>query len=100
MIGESSCFGFSLISTEGLSGHRAEPVKRLTLYVVTSKPILAGNFTKNPVTKHLKYAPFPKLLNADQVSENGIFITNYYSKMVEKFNLLESALTAFHDELR
>jgi CDP-6-deoxy-D-xylo-4-hexulose-3-dehydrase len=46
-IGERSWFGFSLILTAGLSGHRAEMTERLTLREIASRPTLTGNFTKD-----------------------------------------------------
>jgi CDP-6-deoxy-D-xylo-4-hexulose-3-dehydrase len=95
-IGESSWFGFSLILTETLSGRRSELVEILTKYGIASRPIVAGNFTRNPVMRHLKHTPLPALPNADQVHENGLFIGNHHYEMIEEFNLLESVLREFH----
>jgi len=58
---------------------------------------VAGNFTRNPVMRHLKHTPLPALPNADQVHENGLFIGNHHYEMIEEFNLLESALREFHE---
>ena len=99
-IGESSWFGFSLILTEGTSGHRSKLVDILTSHGIASRPIVAGNFTRNPVMQHLKHVPVPDLPNADQVHENGLFIGNHHYKMVEEFDLLETALKTFLKELR
>ena len=99
-IGESSWFGFSLILTKTLAGRRPELVEILTKHGIASRPIVAGNFTRNPVMKHLTHAPLPKLPNADKVHENGLFIGNHHYKMEEEFNLLANALASFHDELR
>ena len=95
-IGESSWFGFSLILTEGTSGHRSKLVDILTSHGIASRPIVAGNFTRNPVMRHLKHASIPDLPNADQVQENGLFIGNHHYEMAEEFNLLETALMEFH----
>jgi CDP-6-deoxy-D-xylo-4-hexulose-3-dehydrase len=95
-IGESSWFGFSLILTKTLAGRRAELVEILTNHGIASRPIVAGNFTRNPVMRHLKHTPLPDLPNADQVHENGLFIGNHHYEMIEEFNLLESALREFH----
>jgi hypothetical protein len=40
------------------------------------------------------------LPNADQVHENGLFIGNHHYKMIEEFDLLETALKTFLKELR
>jgi CDP-6-deoxy-D-xylo-4-hexulose-3-dehydrase len=95
-IGESSWFGFSLILTEGTSGHRSKLIDILTSHGIASTPIVAGNFTRNPVMRHLKHASIPDLPNADQVQENGLFIGNHHYEMAEEFNLLETALMEFH----
>jgi CDP-6-deoxy-D-xylo-4-hexulose-3-dehydrase len=95
-IGESSWFGFSLILANTLAGRRSELVEILTKYGIASRPIVAGNFTRNPVMRHLKHTPLPALPNADQVHENGLFIGNHHYEMIEEFNLLESALREFH----
>jgi len=94
-IGESHWFGFSLILSENLSDRRSELVDIFTKYGIASRPSVAGNFTRNPVMKHLKHVSLPDLPNSDQVHENGLFIANHYYGMVEDFSLLESALKEF-----
>ena len=98
--GESSWFGFSLILRETLIGHRAELVESLESHGIATRPIVAGNFTRNPVMKHLKHVPFDKMPNADFIHENGLFIGNHHYEMNTEFEVLRSALVNFFGKAR
>ena len=74
--GASSWFGFGLILKGRLEGRRAEVVDFLTKNGVECRPIVAGNFTKNPVIKHLNCAPMENYPNAEYIDQNGFFIGN------------------------
>jgi CDP-6-deoxy-D-xylo-4-hexulose-3-dehydrase len=97
-IGESSWFGFSIILIEHLSGMREELVKLLTSLGVESRPIVAGNFTRNPVMRHLDHAPLGPLPNADKVHGDGIFVGNHHYNIYEKLELLANSLRGFSME--
>ena len=93
--GESSWFGFSLILDEGHVGRRAEFVSILREKSIAVRPIVAGNFTKNPVLKHLPHVQFGELPNADRVHADGLFVGNHHYEMREEFDLLEAAIAEF-----
>jgi CDP-4-dehydro-6-deoxyglucose reductase, E1 len=93
--GESSWFGFSLILDEGHVGRRAEFVSILREKSIAVRPIVAGNFTKNPVLKHLPHVQFGELPNADRVHVDGLFVGNHHYEMREEFDLLEAAIAEF-----
>lgn len=76
--GESSWFGFALTLTGALEGHRPEVVKALQEAGVECRPIVAGNFTKNPVMKHLDATISGELTAADRVDTDGFFIGNHH----------------------
>lgn len=97
--GESSWFGFSLILQGTLSGHRAKLIECLESHGVASRPIVAGNFTRNPVMKHLKHVPVGSLPNADVIHDNGLFIGNHHYEMNAEFDLLAEAISMFMGEL-
>lgn len=94
-IGESSWFGFSLILQGKLKGKRAQLVECLKAAKIECRPIVAGNFTRNPVIKYMNYDIPHDLINADQVHFNGLFIGNhssnnnaqvdYFIEVLEKF---------------
>ncbi len=77
-LGESSWFGFSLILQNKLSNKRDKLVKFLSNSKIDSRPIVAGNFTLNPVMAHLNYRKLPKLKNSDIVHNQGLFIGNHH----------------------
>ena len=78
-IGRSSWFGFSLILNGKLRGKRPEILTYFAAHGVETRPIVAGNFTVNPVMKHLKYAPLDTLPNAEHLHQEGFFIGNHHS---------------------
>ncbi len=94
-LGESSWFGFSLVLTGKQIGRRADLINALKAQSIAVRPIVAGNFAKNPVLKHLPHVALEGLKNADQIHDEGLFIGNHHYEMIHEFELLENALTAF-----
>jgi CDP-6-deoxy-D-xylo-4-hexulose-3-dehydrase len=94
-LGESSWFGFSLILKGNLTGRRKDLISALRAANVAVRPIVAGNFARNPVLKHLPHAELGLMPNADQAHENGLFVGNHHYEMNHEFELLESALREF-----
>jgi CDP-6-deoxy-D-xylo-4-hexulose-3-dehydrase len=75
-IGESSWFGFSIVCKGKLLGRRKELLTALSQAGVETRPIVAGNFTKNPVIKYISHEIRGSLDNADYIDQNGFFIGN------------------------
>ena len=70
----SSYFGFSVIvESEKL---RDLIIEELNKEHIETKPILAGNFTRNPVIKYFNYSIFGTLTNADIIHDRGFYIGN------------------------
>jgi CDP-4-dehydro-6-deoxyglucose reductase, E1 len=84
-LGTSSWFGFSIILKKHLAGYRDEFIAVLESQGVETRPIVAGNFLRNPVIRHLNCVISGDYRNADYVHENGFFIGNHHLN-------LESAL--------
>jgi CDP-6-deoxy-D-xylo-4-hexulose-3-dehydrase len=76
--GKSSWFGFSIILQGELSGKRRELVQYLSEREVETRPIVAGNFTRNPVMQHLETNSLPPLPVSDEIHDNGLFIGNHH----------------------
>ena len=76
-IGESSWFGFSLILDKTSKLKRSEVLKALKDNNIDVRPIVAGNFTRNPVIKYLPHEIFEDLRNADQAHDLGYFVGNH-----------------------
>lgn len=77
--GESSWFGFSFIVEPDAGVSRDTIVNALRADGVECRPIVAGNFYRNPVLKLLPHdEPASPLKNADDVHDNGFFIGNHH----------------------
>ena len=96
-LGESSWFGFSMVLTGILSGKRQALVELLTESGIESRPIVAGNFTRNPVISHLPHSIHGDLSAADEMHENGLFVGNHHYDLSVEFGLLKQALHTFVD---
>ena len=96
-IGESSWFGFSLILKNKLSGKRSELISSLNKAGIQSRPIVTGNFARNPVLKHLRHADLPALPNADKAHFDGLFVGNHHYPMQNQVDLLVNVLKEFEE---
>lgn len=94
-VGESSWFGFSLVLEGKLKGHRSELITLLDDAGIESRPIVTGNFTRNPVIKHLDCAPIPNLPAADDIHDNGLFVGNHHFDLTKEIDLLAKVLQDF-----
>ena len=73
--GSSSWFGFGFVVTGELENKRAAVLKKLNQHGVETRPIVAGNFLRNPVIKHINYIA-GDCTNADTLHDKGFFIGN------------------------
>jgi CDP-6-deoxy-D-xylo-4-hexulose-3-dehydrase len=93
-IGKSSWFGFSFILTGKLIGKRAELLAHFSRHGIETRPIVAGNFTVNPVMKHLKHTQLASFPNAELLHNEGFFIGNHHldfaTELKEVFEVFES----------
>lgn len=75
---DSSWFGFSLVLEGPLSGRRRELTHVLSERGIECRPIVAGNFARNPVMVHIDARIAGRLESADDIHENGLFIGNHH----------------------
>lgn len=87
-IGESSWFGFSMLLRDAHAGKRDTLVAKLTDLGIECRPIVAGNFTKNPVMQHMPHTIHGEMTNADYIDQNGLFIGNHHYPLPELVNVL------------
>jgi CDP-6-deoxy-D-xylo-4-hexulose-3-dehydrase len=92
--GESSWFGFSLVLEGALAGRRADVVTALTGAGIECRPIVAGNFTRNPVMRYLDADVPAALPAADKVHVDGLFVGNHHYPVESQIDLLHDTLTA------
>lgn len=62
---------------------------------IAARPIVARNFTRNPVMKHLPHAELEVFGNSDVIHTEGLFIGNHHYEMGHEFELLEKSLRLF-----
>jgi CDP-6-deoxy-D-xylo-4-hexulose-3-dehydrase len=98
--GESSWFAFSMVLKGSLRGKRDSLVRILSDFNIESRPVVAGNFTRNPVIKHLDCRDLPDLNSANEVHDNGLFVGNHHFQLDEEIALLQKALTRFVREAK
>jgi CDP-6-deoxy-D-xylo-4-hexulose-3-dehydrase len=96
--GESSWFGFSLVLKNKLAGKREKLIKLLTHHKIYTRPIVAGNFTLNPVMKHLDFQPLTNLDNSDNIHRNGFFIGNHHYDVTLELKKVFDFLIEFEKE--
>jgi CDP-6-deoxy-D-xylo-4-hexulose-3-dehydrase len=93
-VGTSSWFGFSMIFEGHLAGRRGEIVKAFRSHGVEVRPIVAGNFTKNPVMRYLNAIVPPELPAADKVHVDGLFVGNHHYPVPAEIDLLAEIIAA------
>ena len=94
-IGQSSWFGFSLILKEGLPFSRKELLDYLTSKHIDTRPIVAGDFTKNEVLKFFDYELVGEMKNAEYLDEFGFFVGNHQFDIRDKIDYLYDCIVQF-----
>ncbi len=77
-IGKSSWFGFSILLKENCGFSRKKLIRFLKDNLIEYRPIVTGNFSKQPVIRYLNADLGEDLSNADFVDKNGLFIGNHH----------------------
>lgn len=94
-VGQSSWFGFSLVikpEAAKAGRTRAELVKTLVASGVECRPIVAGNFAKNPVVKLMNHEIQGSLPNANWIDSHGLFIGNHHEPFESQIKRLRDLL--------
>jgi len=90
--GESSWFGFSIVLKNKLIAKRSEVLKKLSNANIETRPIVAGNFTKNPTIKYMDHTISGELKNAEYIDENGFFVGNDHRDLKSRILLLHDTI--------
>ena len=91
-VGSSSWFGFSMILEGPLATRRREVGARLTAAGIESRPIVAGNFTRNPAMRYLDAVVPDALPAADTMHDQGLFVGNRAYETHDGIDLLHEVL--------
>lgn len=81
--GQSSWFGFSIVIRPGSALSRPALVHKLRENGFECRPIVTGNFAKNPVVKFFDYEICGSLNNANHVDTHGLFIGNHHYPILD-----------------
>lgn len=96
-VGESSWFGFSMILEGRLKGRRREVVDALSAASIESRPIVTGNFARQPVAEHLNLIVPDELPAADRVHDDGLFVGNHHYDVSQRIDTLLEVIDAIED---
>jgi CDP-6-deoxy-D-xylo-4-hexulose-3-dehydrase len=69
-------------------------VAALTAHGIECRPVVAGNFTRNPVMRYLDADVPAALPHADKVHEDGLFVGNHHFPIEPQIDLLRDTLAA------
>jgi len=97
-IGDSSWFGFSLILDKNSNIKRSDLLRIFEQNSIDVRPIVAGNFTRNPVINYLPHEIFEELINADHAHDFGFFVGNHSRNNHLQIDNLVSILKKFEHE--
>ena len=67
-------------------------MQQLTAAGVDCRPIVAGNFARNPVVNYFDYSIHDELPNSDAVSDTGFFIGNHHYDISTELKAIEKIL--------
>ena len=66
---------------------------------IECRPIVAGNFTKNPVIKFLDYEICGDLAVSDEIHQNGFFVGNDFRDLSNEINWLHGLIKDFEQNI-
>ncbi len=93
---QSSWFSFAVICNENTN--RQNLIQALSKAGIETRPIVAGNFTKNSVIDFFDYSIGKDgLKNADLIHTNGFTVGNHHIPMKDMINHLEKTLTEYFE---
>ena len=84
---KSSWFGFGLVLEGDLAGKRKTVIEELTKHGVETRPIVAGNFMRNPVIDKLNWDKSGTFEGTDKLHYDGFFIGNDCADLSENINM-------------
>lgn len=99
-VGESSWFGFAMTLQGPLSGRRRELGEALTAAGIESRPVVAGNFTKNPAMAFLDADVPDSLPAADKVHVDGFFVGNRHYETKDSIDVIAEVISDFSASIR
>lgn len=94
--GCSSWFGFSMVLEADAPYDRAQLLRVMDESGIETRPIVAGNFAKNPVLRWFDHSIHGRLSAADEVDRRGFFVGNHGHELGAELQSLHDALRRAH----
>lgn len=91
-LAKSSWFGFGVVLKGHRENRRDEIIQKLQSSGVEVRPIVAGNFTKQPVMKFLNSRIHGELKDAEYLDKNGFFFGNDHRDLADKIKYVRRAI--------
>jgi CDP-6-deoxy-D-xylo-4-hexulose-3-dehydrase len=95
-----SYFAFTMIFEGMLRGKKREIMNFLYNNGIECRPIVAGNFTKNPVLTNMDCEIFGDMKNAQIIDDDGVFIGNHARDMSDNLKLFFDVMVKYIDGVR
>lgn len=89
---DASWFGFAFVCEPDCLLSRDEVASQLQREGIEVRPIVAGNFTRNPVMKYCDSSIHNNLAQADTLHDNGFFVGNGHVDLTDSINHLVDVL--------
>lgn len=96
--GKSSWFGFGFVVDKDAPFTRADVLAKLAQAQIETRPIVAGNFLRNPVIKHLDYRVEGNSEQADKLHDFGFFVGNHHVNVHRGLDQLIEILSGMGDQ--
>ena len=91
--GQSSWFDFSLVIKKNSKIDRKQIVKLLKKNKVEVRPIVTGNFLKQPALQYLDYRVSGKISSAEHIDKKGLYIGNHPLDIKNKLKKISDLLS-------
>lgn len=92
-----SYFSLTLVLGDKFPGSRSDLMRFLYANEIECRPIVAGNFTKNPVIQHMHCAPIGETPAADLIDKKGIMLGNHSFDLTNNIEYLFNVLQKYMD---
>jgi len=93
--GESTWFGFSLIIRPQSFLKRSEVLHVLMKHKIETRPIISGNFLRQPVIQYLDHRVVGEHVNSDRVHDYGFYIGNHSTDIRTQIEKLQNELFSY-----
>ena len=87
-----SYFGFSFVLENNLRNRRKDVINLFKEYGIECRPIVAGNFMRNPVIERLCYRTFGTYDNANEIHDQGFFLGNDNRNLEEQLTKVKELM--------